>query len=63
MNDTKITQAVEAICSMGCESVNAIIATIEAGSVVEGLSQYSENEIVIILKELKAIMSVYDDKD
>ena len=62
MNDTKITQAVESICAMGCSSVNAIIETIEAGNDVEGFDQYTDMEISVILKELKIIMAVYNDE-
>jgi len=62
MNDTKITQAVESICLLGCSSVNAVIKTIESGKTVEGLNQFNEQEISIIVNELKAIMSVYNNK-
>jgi len=63
MNDQKITQAVEMICAMGCNSVNAIIVTLEAGKSIEGLEKFSNSERDSITRELKAIMSVYEERE
>ena len=63
MNEHKIIQAVEIICAMGCESVNAIISTLEAGKTTEGLEEFTDAEITSLKIELKAIMSVYDSRE
>lgn len=63
MNEHKVTQAVETICAMGCESVNAIIATLEAGKSAEGLEKFSDAEIISLTIELKAIMAVYESRE
>jgi len=63
MNEQKLTQAVEMICAMGCNSVNAIIVTLEAGNNIEGLEEFSETEKITLTKELKAIMAVYESRE
>ena len=63
MNQQKVNQAVEAFCNMGCTSVNAIIHTLESGNAVAGIEEFSDEEVTAVKHELKAIMSVYDDKD
>jgi len=63
MSDTKVTQAVEMICAMGCTSVNAIIVTLESGKSIKGLEQFSDEEITFLTEELKAIMAVYESRE
>ncbi len=62
MDIQKVTLAIETFCSMGCTSVNAIIHTIESGNPVDGIEDFSEEEIALLTHELKAIMAVYDRK-
>jgi len=63
MSDTKITQAIEMICSMGCTSVNAIIVTLESGKSIKGLEQFSDVEIISLTEELKSVMAVYESRE
>ena len=63
MNEIKVTQAVEMICAMGCESVNAIIATLDAGRTAEGLEDFTPAEITSLTIELKVIMAVYENRE
>lgn len=62
MDIQKVTLAIETFCSMGCASVNAVIHTIESGNPVDGIEDFSEEEIDLLTHELKAIMAVYDRK-
>lgn len=60
MNYQKVHKAVEDICKLGCTTVNQVIDTLEQGNDVaesEALDKHERNEL---LKELKAIMDVYD---
>ena len=61
MNQKRVIQAIENICSMGCTTVNAIIITLELGNKVEGTEDFSEAELTELKNELKSIMSVYED--
>lgn len=63
MNEHKVTQAVEMICAMGCDSVNAIITTLDAGKITEGLEEFTDVEIATLTIELKAIMAVYESRE
>ena len=63
MNQKKVMQAIESICSTGCESVKAIIKTLEAGKTVAGTEDFTEAEINELTIELKSIMTVYDFKN
>jgi tetrahydromethanopterin S-methyltransferase subunit D len=62
MNQQKVNQAIEAICQTGCTSVNAVIATLEAGKTTEGLEDLSYAERDLLVRELKAIMAVYEER-
>ena len=57
-----IQSCVESICELGCERVNEIIALIEAGTVVDEVSALDRDEQNRVLRELKAIMAVYDQE-
>ncbi len=63
MNQQKITQLVETYCQMGCTSVYAIIETLESGMHVEGTEDLNDKERLTLTHELKAIMSVYQNKE
>jgi hypothetical protein len=62
MNQQKINQAIEAICQAGCTSVNAVIATLEAGKTTDGLEDLNRAELDLLTRELKAIMAVYEER-
>lgn len=60
MSYEKVHKAVEDICKLGCTTVNEVIDILEKGDDVaesEALDKHERNEL---LKELKAIMDVYD---
>lgn len=57
-----IQSCVESICELGCERVNEIIALIEAGKAVDEVSALDREEQNRVLRELKAIMAVYDQE-
>lgn len=62
MNQQKVNQAIEAICQTGCSSVNAVIATLEAGRITDGLEDLSREELDLLRRELKTIMAVYEER-
>jgi len=62
MDQNKINRALEAICNTGCQSVNAIILTLEAGHRVEGVEDFDKEEITLLTRELKSIMAVYEKR-
>jgi hypothetical protein len=57
----QVQSVIEAICELGCERVNEIIASLESGNVVSEIAGLNNSEQVAVLVELKAIMSVYDE--
>ncbi|VAW62399.1 hypothetical protein MNBD_GAMMA09-3603 [hydrothermal vent metagenome] len=63
MNHQKISQLVEVVCNMGCSTVKAIILTLESGHTFDGAKDLNAAEKKRLIKELKAIMSVYDYRD
>lgn len=60
--ETKVNQALESICLMGCGTVNAIIKTLESGNKVDGMADFSNKEIKLLTKELKSIMAIYNQR-
>jgi hypothetical protein len=60
IDQQKVVQAVEDICSTGCISVKAIILTLEQGNPVESVNNFTAEELNILLSELKSIMAVYE---
>ena len=62
MNEDNISKAVEAICHQGCTSVSSIIDALEKGASIEQTSHLSYNELIVLLKELKTIMAVYEKR-
>ena len=62
MAEQNVTQAVESICAMGCNTVNAVIETLDAGKTTKGLEGFNELELQSITIELKAIMAVYENR-
>lgn len=56
-----VQSAIEAICELGCEKVNEIIASMESGNAITEIAGLDQSEQDAVLFELKAIMSVYDE--
>jgi len=57
---TTCSQCIEEICEQGCTAVRDVIVKLERDQQVEGLDHLDDVQKHIILKELKAVMSVYD---
>lgn len=55
-----ISQCVEALCQLGCDSVRTTIAALEAGHPVAQVEGLDAEQRQRVLAELKAIMAVYD---
>ena len=62
MNHQKINDTVESICTLGCTTVNAIIETLEKGYDAREVEHLDQDERGELLRELKSIMSVYDQQ-
>ena len=58
----KIEQCVNSLCQNGCAAVNATIVAMELDLDSVQLSGLVQEEQRQVLKELKAIMSVYDGR-
>lgn len=56
-----IQHALEQLCNDGCSAVRGYIAELESGATLPALETFDENEKALVLRELKEIMSVYDD--
>lgn len=55
-----IELTIETLCKQGCSQVNQIIDDARNGNNIEQLSDFTQSEIELIVKELSNIMSVYD---
>ena len=56
-----IESIMESICELGCDRVNEVIDAIECGYSVEETRGLDKHDQQWILRELKAIMAVYDN--
>ena len=61
-NNPKLQHIIEQLCTSGCERVNEIIETLERQDSVEETSQLGIEERKIVLREIKAIMAVYQQE-
>jgi hypothetical protein len=59
----KVEQCVESLCQNGCAAVHATITAMEHDLNNVPLTGLAQGEREQVLKELKAIMSVYDACD
>lgn len=50
------------LCSDGCRTVNDYIVQLESGEILPQIEQLTALERQEVLKELKAIMAVYDSR-
>ena len=58
-----VSHQIESICEKGCSQVNELLDKAENGSEIQELSEFSRNEVSIIIDELSEIMAVYEGKD
>jgi hypothetical protein len=59
----KVVAKIEALCTQGCSQVNGILQQAVDNDESEEWSDVTETEKTQILRELKNIMSVYDNKE
>lgn len=57
-----VEQAIDAICALGCDLVNAYIVALQNGEPRPEYATLSEQQRASLLSELQAIMSVYGEK-
>ncbi len=62
MTNKNLDKAIESICYKGCTFVNSVIVTLENGKPVDEAENLSQEEITILIKELKGIMAVYNEQ-
>ncbi|MDT8403962.1 hypothetical protein [Sulfuriflexus sp.] len=62
MDSNKVNQCVEALCKNGCEAVRATISSMEMGVRLEQTRDLDQEEAARVLRELRAIMAVYDER-
>jgi hypothetical protein len=55
-----VSHQIESICEQGCNQVNKLLDQAENGSEISELSEFSRNEVSVIIEELSEIMTVYD---
>ena len=60
MDHSLVEQSVEQLCGKGCRSVWSDIDALEAGERLPEVQGLSGDEIALVIKELKSIMSVYE---
>ena len=56
------SQCIELICEQGCTAVREVIIKLEQHQLVNELEHLASDEKDAVLKELKAVMSVYDEQ-
>ena len=61
MQRTKVEACVEAICNKGCQEVRNDITVLERGDALPEAQHLDQSERMLLLAELKSIMSVYGD--
>jgi len=55
-----VSHQIESLCEQGCNQVSELLDKAESGSAISELSEFSHNEVSVIIDELSEIMSVYD---
>jgi len=60
MDTEQVNQCVDALCQCGCDAVRATIVAMEIGADIPQLQTLNQEERMVVLHELKAVMAVYD---
>ena len=60
LNSERVNQCVESLCLNGCSAVRATITALEANLPAAGTEALDAQERRAVLRELQAIMAVYD---
>ena len=61
MLNRQVEHAVELLCQQGCRAVWGVIGALERGEALPETAALDEVEVEAVVRELKAIMSVYAD--
>lgn len=56
----QVDECIENLCQRGCDVVRKEIDAIELGQQPDYMDTLTDNEQIMVLEELKIIMSVYD---
>jgi len=63
----KVNQCVEILCASGCDTVRAVICSLENNEPAQTheqlVNELDENERTILLAELVGIMAVYEERE
>lgn len=57
-----VSHQIESICGKGCDQVSKLLDKAENGREIRELSDFSRNEVNVIIDELSDIMAVYENK-
>ena len=60
MDQAKINRCIDVLCHRGCREVTRIIGVLEGGEPLSETDELNTAERGEVLRELKAIMAVYD---
>ncbi len=60
MKSSQVDSAVDVICNRGCRYVNAVINDSSAQQSCQELLSLNNTEKVVVIEELRSVMSVYD---
>lgn len=63
MDHLPAEQCIETLCLKGCKEVLYLIAEMEQGRLPQEVAHLEETERQVVLRELKAIMAVYERKN
>lgn len=61
MDQSKIAHCIEVLCQKGCKEVSLVILALERGETMAEVQELNEGERLAVVKELKSIMSVYQE--
>ena len=61
MDQSKIAHCIEVLCQKGCKEVSLVILALERGETMTEVQELNEGERLAVVKELKSIMSVYQE--
>jgi len=61
MDQSKIAHCIEVLCQKGCKEVSLVILALERGDPMAEVQKLNEGERLAVVKELKSIMSVYQE--
>jgi hypothetical protein len=61
MDQSKIAHCIEILCQKGCKEVSLTILALERGEPMTEVQELNEGERQAVVKELKSIMSVYQE--